>query len=68
MALHHLQIGSAARLNLALVTRVKASSSARRAKPSAAAATVERKTSSTDIAILNHRRIADQADAGPGNR
>ena len=36
-----------------LVARDSVSSSARRAKPSAAATTVERNTSSTDIAIRN---------------
>ena len=61
MPLHQLQSNSGAPCTWRVATRASASSSARRAKPSAAAATVERNTSSTDMAILKPApRRADQ--------
>ena len=70
-ALHHLQIDQRRALHLrAWCTRASASSSARRAKPSAAAATVERNTSSTDIAMLEALAAARRSApiAAPGSR
>ena len=70
MALHHLQVKERCALHFACAcTRAKASSSARRAKPRAAAATVVRNMSNTDMAILNPCPGCTQqgARAAPGN-